>query len=145
MILLLALSVGRIPVPWVHSHGWLNGEELAVHLESSHFAGCECELTDGVHLHVFTWRDASSTPDGVNNLPVRSDSNLYDRTQCVSLPANGTEVMEQLNSTPAQLIVACLYADGDADSPMNSADFADRTSARVSLDAARANLGVYLL
>ena len=144
-ILLLALSVGRIPVPWVHSHGWLGDEALAEHLESSHHCSFECDIPGGVHVHIFTWREALPLPDGLNNVPPRSSSDLYDRTQSVSLPTNESEWLERLQASPPQLALSSLKCQGETDSPFNSAEPAYRWSACESLGTARANLGVYLL
>lgn len=145
IILLLIVSVGRIPVPWVHSHGWLGGQDLIEHLGSSHPDACECELVAGVHVHVFTWRDVSTAPEGINQIPARSCSDLYDRTQSVSLPSNGAEEMQHLEKSSRSLAVNDFTSDGDSHAPFNPNRFADCTFARNALDLTRSNLGVYRL
>ncbi len=95
-ILLLVISVGRIPVPWIHSHEWLGGRALVEHIRGEHTWSCECELPCGFHVHVFAWGSSTPRPNGVNSLPADGGINPYDRQERMSTPSNDHELIEHV-------------------------------------------------
>lgn len=124
-ILFLVLSVGRVPVPWIHSHDWLCVGSLADHLQLEHIDSCECELPCGLHIHVFSWGERRARADGLNRpLPRRADD-LFDRQERTAIPNPGDETTAQLQDQhrrdaccPVTLVVATEFATsstGNAD------------------------------
>ena len=48
---LLVLSIGHVPLPWVHCHAWLDGDQLAEHINAFH-AGClRGDVPESWHVH----------------------------------------------------------------------------------------------
>lgn len=52
LVLTLVLCVGRMPVPWGHSHSGMATEQLAAHLQQYHSATSDSELPRGWHWHI---------------------------------------------------------------------------------------------
>jgi len=95
-ILLLILSVGRIPLPWIHSHDWLCTDSLANHIQAYHVDSCECALPCGLHFHVFTWGGRGAQSDGWNRSLPRGPGDLFDRQERAAIPNLNAETTEQL-------------------------------------------------
>jgi hypothetical protein len=51
IVLLLALTIGRFPVPWVHAHKLLRDEHLSTHLDCFHADAAEIPSL-GWHVHL---------------------------------------------------------------------------------------------
>lgn len=81
IILLLILPIGHVPVPWVHSHEFLSGEQLSAHLNENHSGIHDGSEETGWHLHILCmgFEDSGSIGD---------------------YSATGTELMKALAAPP---------------------------------------------
>ena len=53
-MLLIAVALARVPMPWMHDHALLTPEALALHMQTHHAACPDGDLPRGVHFHVDT-------------------------------------------------------------------------------------------
>lgn len=101
LIAFLALSLGRVPVPWVHSHAWLDAEQLDRHLAEYHPGECEWDLPCGIHLHFFNWADPHRGGDGRRGDSISHLCDPYTESHRLSVPLSSFEVMHRIRIAAA--------------------------------------------
>ena len=118
LIVGLVVTLARLPIPWVHSHDWMDADSLCRHLQCQHDAACDCAHACGLHIHVFCWGMHPTKPDGLN-LPPVSSSEDYCQTRCVTIPAPArsvAQVSELKLKMPAAPFAVANSASGGCDS-----------------------------
>ena len=74
LVLCLILVLGRVPIPWAHSHEWLGPPNIGQHLRAYHRmlgSRSSTDLSqrrpeDAWHLHVYCWFVPATTGEGIS-------------------------------------------------------------------------------
>ncbi len=117
VVLLLLMAVGRIPIPWIHTHDAMSAVELDAHRSTYHHSESQAKLPKGWHMHFQCVGSNPTTPSGEgwsSTNPV--EPNRFCRTDqpLVGCESNVLQLLHRLRSTDQNAIGFVLPPPADA-------------------------------
>jgi len=113
IVCVLVISIGHVPVPWVHRHQGIEHEYLARHVQAYHCQVAECDLPAGWHIHFYCFGLSSAYPGhGWRTPPSPIDDPLCEDTNPLAFEPESNRSVEYLSDSDRPAVSDPVVAAG---------------------------------